>query len=93
VGKGHYQTIIHTKANNIMSFKKVTPEEQHEDEILQNPKIHLSMRSDYLPSSASEAAELYISKMSQNIPVTLNTGNFTTKHSLQDPRIHIDTFI
>lgn len=33
------QVMVHTKANNIMSFKKVTPEEQHEDEILQNPKI------------------------------------------------------
>lgn len=38
LGKG-LQVMVHTKANNIMSFKKVTPEEQHEDEILQNPKI------------------------------------------------------
>jgi hypothetical protein len=56
------QVMIHTKANNIMSFKKVTPEEQHEDEILQNPKIHLSMITCSLPSTASEAAEPILQK-------------------------------
>jgi hypothetical protein len=55
------EVMIHTKAN-ITSFKIVTPEEQHEDEILQNPKIHLSMITCHLPSTASEAAEPTLQK-------------------------------
>jgi hypothetical protein len=83
------QVMIHTKASIIMSFKKVTTEEQHEDKILQNPKIHLSMRTYHLPSTASEAAEPILQKCHKTylspLMLVISPQNIHCPHQLIQP--------